>query len=198
MQLHAQQCARACTALLCVQVHPLTRSFSRGGRGGQAPAPAAVVPASIDGMAADSSAAAADGPQPSASSGSQTTAAAAGDQQQQQRDLRVGAAGKVPCCAMSCTRAPPSSSGQERAHTHTHTRCAPTTTATTGTTGVSRFLPTSRRLVQFSEGKSAPDNATIVYIDGAFDVFHAGHVEVLRVRQCAEGDAGGYGMQLLC
>ena len=48
--------------------------------------------------------------------------------------------------------------------------------------GVSRFLPTSRRLVQFSEGKSAPEGATIVYIDGAFDVFHVGHVEILRVR----------------
>jgi bifunctional ADP-heptose synthase (sugar kinase/adenylyltransferase) len=48
--------------------------------------------------------------------------------------------------------------------------------------GVSRFLPTSRRLVQFSEGKFAPEGATIVYIDGAFDVFHVGHVEILEVR----------------
>jgi hypothetical protein len=50
-----------------------------------------------------------------------------------------------------------------------------------GPSGVSRFMPTSRRLVQFSEGKSAPEGSTIVYIDGAFDVFHAGHVEILRV-----------------
>eukprot|EP00775_Hariotina_reticulata_P012936 gene12936-13064_t len=53
--------------------------------------------------------------------------------------------------------------------------------------GVSRFMPTSRRLVQFSEGKSAPEGATIVYIDGAFDVFHAGHVEILRLAK-EQGD----------
>lgn len=53
---------------------------------------------------------------------------------------------------------------------------------------VSRFLPTSRRLVQFSEGKSAPEHATLVYIDGAFDVFHPGHVEILKVG----GDSGGW------
>ncbi|KAF6254698.1 CTP-phosphoethanolamine cytidylyltransferase [Scenedesmus sp. NREL 46B-D3] len=52
---------------------------------------------------------------------------------------------------------------------------------------VSRFLPTSRRLVQFSEGKFAPEGATIVYIDGAFDVFHVGHVEILELAK-QQGD----------
>jgi ethanolamine-phosphate cytidylyltransferase len=48
-------------------------------------------------------------------------------------------------------------------------------------TTLSRFLPTSRRLVQFSNGRVAPPEATIVYIDGAFDVFHPGHVKILKV-----------------
>lgn len=50
-----------------------------------------------------------------------------------------------------------------------------------GCAGVSRFMPTSHRLVQFSTGRSAPAGATIVYIDGAFDMFHTGHVDILRV-----------------
>ncbi|CAI0388016.1 unnamed protein product [Linum tenue] len=45
---------------------------------------------------------------------------------------------------------------------------------------VSQFLPTSRRIVQFSNGKGPGPNARVVYIDGAFDLFHAGHVEILR------------------
>ncbi|KAK2361415.1 ethanolamine-phosphate cytidylyltransferase [Trifolium repens] len=48
-------------------------------------------------------------------------------------------------------------------------------------TRVSHFLPTSRRIVQFSNGRSPGPDARIVYIDGAFDLFHAGHVEILRL-----------------
>lgn len=72
--------------------------------------------------------------------------------------------------------------------------------------GSRRFLPTSRRIVQFSNGRapgpgeyraslahglpsspSATRFATlddkIVYIGGSFDLFHGGHVSALRVRK---------------
>jgi len=54
-------------------------------------------------------------------------------------------------------------------------------------TTLSKFLPTSRRLVQFSNGRVPADGARIVYIDGAFDVFHPGHVKTLAAAK-ARGD----------
>jgi ethanolamine-phosphate cytidylyltransferase len=54
-------------------------------------------------------------------------------------------------------------------------------------TALSSFLPTSRRLVQFSNGRTPEEGARIVYIDGAFDVFHPGHVKILKAAK-AEGD----------
>ncbi|KAK7374135.1 hypothetical protein VNO80_07561 [Phaseolus coccineus] len=53
--------------------------------------------------------------------------------------------------------------------------------ATASGTRISHFLPTSRRIVQFSNGRGPGPDSRIVYIDGAFDLFHAGHVEILRL-----------------
>lgn len=47
-------------------------------------------------------------------------------------------------------------------------------------TRVSNFLATANRLVQFSSGKEPKPTDKIVYIDGAFDLFHVGHVDILR------------------
>eukprot|EP01111_Echinosteliopsis_oligospora_P006640 TRINITY_DN2091_c0_g1_i1.p1 TRINITY_DN2091_c0_g1~~TRINITY_DN2091_c0_g1_i1.p1 ORF type:complete len:368 (-),score=75.42 TRINITY_DN2091_c0_g1_i1:85-1188(-) len=47
-------------------------------------------------------------------------------------------------------------------------------------TAMSHFLPTTRRIVQFSEAKSPKPGDKIVYIDGGFDLYHVGHTEAIR------------------
>ncbi len=48
-------------------------------------------------------------------------------------------------------------------------------------------MPTSQRIVQFSEGREPRPGDKIVYMPGAFDLFHVGHVDALR-RAKEEGD----------
>ncbi|XVF84118.1 hypothetical protein PTKIN_Ptkin17bG0000300 [Pterospermum kingtungense] len=71
-------------------------------------------------------------------------------------------------------------SSLQRQFSHGHSQKFEDGGSGTGTR-ISHFLPTSRRIVQFSNGKGPGPDARIVYIDGAFDLFHAGHVEILRV-----------------
>lgn len=47
-------------------------------------------------------------------------------------------------------------------------------------TTVNHFLPTSRRIVQFSNGKEPKNGDKVVYVDGGFDLFHIGHIEFLK------------------
>lgn len=54
-------------------------------------------------------------------------------------------------------------------------------------TAVSHFLPTSKRIVQFSNGREPGPEDRVVYVDGGFDLFHIGHIEFLRAAR-ALGD----------
>ncbi|KAM7532125.1 hypothetical protein LguiB_035535 [Lonicera macranthoides] len=71
-------------------------------------------------------------------------------------------------------------SSLQRQFSHGHGQKSDDSSSGSGT-WVSHFLPTSRRIVQFSNGKGPGPDARVVYIDGAFDLFHAGHVEILRL-----------------
>ncbi|ETV85816.1 hypothetical protein H257_02379 [Aphanomyces astaci] len=52
----------------------------------------------------------------------------------------------------------------------------------------SRFLTTNRMLRLFSVGNKAPSpTARVVYVDGAWDMFHPGHVDILKLAK-SQGD----------
>lgn len=43
-------------------------------------------------------------------------------------------------------------------------------------TRVSRFLPTTQTIMQFAEGRAPSKGDVVVYVCGAFDLFHIGHL----------------------
>lgn len=54
-------------------------------------------------------------------------------------------------------------------------------------TGCSQFLPTTQKIIQFSDGKLPKPGDKIIYAAGAFDLFHVGHLDFLEKAR-AKGD----------
>merc|ERR1712136_497774 len=54
-------------------------------------------------------------------------------------------------------------------------------------TGISQFLPTTQKILQFSNTRVPGKTDKIVYVAGAFDLFHVGHLDFLEKAR-AEGD----------
>ncbi|KAJ2892640.1 choline phosphate cytidylyltransferase, partial [Coemansia aciculifera] len=47
-------------------------------------------------------------------------------------------------------------------------------------TGIAHYLSTSKKIIQFSSGAEPKPGDRVVYVDGAFDLFHTGHIEFFK------------------
>ena len=61
-----------------------------------------------------------------------------------------------------------------------HPQVVPAAETAFASKGISNFLPTTWRIAQFSNNRTPQPTDTVVYIDGAFDLFHVGHIETLK------------------
>lgn len=60
-------------------------------------------------------------------------------------------------------------------------------TARSPWTGCSQFLPTTQKIIQFSDGKASKPNDKVVYVAGAYDLFHVGHLDFLqKAKECGD------------
>lgn len=47
-------------------------------------------------------------------------------------------------------------------------------------TGVSQFLPTTRKIMQFSNSRAPKPGDRVIYVAGGFDLFHIGHLDFME------------------
>lgn len=70
--------------------------------------------------------------------------------------------------------------GRLLAVTKSESPASPAISPSPASTSMSAFLPTSRRISQFSPMRAPQPTDKVIYIDGTFDMFHSGHIAMLE------------------